>query len=77
MFVLGKGCNKNVLPVPVDQPQSMVNVSVSIDILKLIDINEEDYSIKIQFSIFLKWVDNRATYQNLKKDRLLNALTKR
>ena len=61
MLVSEKGYNKNDPPVPFDQPQSMENVSVSIDILKLIDINEEDYSIKIQFSIFLKWVKNRAT----------------
>ena len=32
-------------------------------------------SNEIQFSIFLKWIENRATYQNLKKDRSLNALT--
>ena len=30
----------------------MVNVNVSIDLLKLVDIDEEDYSIKIQFSIY-------------------------
>ena len=53
----------------------MVNVSVSLDILKLVDIDEEDYSIEIQFSIFLKWIEDRATYQNLKKKRSLNALT--
>ena len=29
----------------------------------------------MQFSITLKWIENRATYQNLKEDRSLNALT--
>ena len=53
----------------------MVNVSVSIDLLKLVDINEEDYSIEIQFAITLQWIENRATYQHLKNDRSLNALT--
>ena len=29
----------------------------------------------MQFSIILKWMENRATYQNLKEDQSLNALT--
>ena len=53
---MGEGYNKNVPPVPVDhRDNKKVIVSVSIDILKLVDIDEEDYSIDIQFSIFLKW----------------------
>ena len=44
-------------------------------ILKLIDIDEQDYSIEIQFEIMLKWKENRATYNNLKKTDALNALT--
>ena len=45
--------------------------------MKLVDIDEEDYSIEIQFSIKLEWFENRATYQNLKKKRSLNALTQK
>ena len=76
ILALVKGYNKNVPPVPLKhKDKRMVNVSVSIDILKVVDVDEEGYSIKIQFSIFLKWVENRATYQNLKKNRFLNALT--
>ena len=76
VLVLGEGYNQRVPPVPVDDKSNgMVNVYVSIDLLKLVDIKEEDYSIEIQFSIFLKWVENRATYHNLKKDRSLNALS--
>ena len=52
-----------------------VNVSTSIDIFKLVDINEEDYSIEIQFEITMVWKENRATYQNLKVSDSLNALT--
>ena len=52
-----------------------IKVSISIDILKLVDIKEKDYSIEIQFSITLKWKENRATYHNLKKETTLNALT--
>ena len=67
----------NVPPITSDRGQkSPVNVSTSIDVLKLVDIDEEDYSIEIQFEIALRWRDNRATYYNLKDNEALNALTK-
>ena len=76
VLVLGKEYNKNVPPITVDNGiKETVNVSVSIDLSKVVDINKEDYSIEMQFSITLKWIENRATYQNLKEDRSLNALT--
>ena len=76
VLVLKEGYNKNVPPVSVqDGLKNMVNVSVSIDILMLVDIDEEDYSVEIQFSIALKWIENRATYLNLKQDWSVNALT--
>ena len=45
------------------------------NVLKLVHIDEDDYSIEIQFEITLKWKENRATYQNLKNTDSLNALT--
>ena len=76
ILVLKKDYNKNVPPVSVNSgKKEMVNVSVSIDLLTLVDINEPDYSIEIQFAISLQWIENRATYQHLKNDRSLNALT--
>ena len=78
VLVLGEGYNRNVPPVPVDnKANGVVNLSVSIDILKLVDIDEEDFTIEIQFSILLQWVEDRATYQNLKEKRSLNALTQK
>ena len=67
-----EGYNKRVPPVDSNEP---VAVSVSIDLLRLVDINEPDYSIAIQFEIMLKWNENRATYNNLKETDGLNALT--
>ena len=74
IMILEKSYNKNVPPV-VDEDEK-VNVGISIDLLKLVDIKEEDYSIEIQFSITLEWKENRATFHNLKHKRTLNALTK-
>ena len=75
VLVLKESYNKNVPPVSVQNGKKrMVNVSVTMDILKLVDIDEEDYSVEIQFSIALKWIENRATFLNLKQDWSLNAL---
>ena len=62
------------MKVPPVNSSDPVEVSVSIDFLRLVDINEEDYSIEIQFEITLMWKEKRATYQNLKTRDSLNAL---
>ena len=58
--------NKKVVPVP---------VKLSMRLFKVVDIDEEDYSIKLQFEIILEWHDNRLAFQNLKEKTSLNALT--
>ena len=47
------------------------------NVLKLVDIDEDDYSIEVQFEITMKWKENRAAYHNLKSRDSLNALTQR
>ena len=74
VVVLGKSYNRNVPPIK--NKHEKVNVNISLDILKLVDIDEHDYSIEIQFSITLKWNETRATYQNLKEEKTMNGLTK-
>ena len=76
ILVLENSYNKNIPPITsLNGLKISVDVNTSIDILKLVDINEEDYSIEIQFQITLVWKENRATYQNLKANNSLNALT--
>ena len=80
ILVLEDGYNKNVVPVPIVLDHSKrgpVNVSVSLDLLKLVNIDEPSYSIEIQFEIVLQWKENRATFQNLKPNTSLNALTQK
>ena len=68
---IDEGYNMRVPPVMFDEP---VNVFVFLDILKIVDINEPDYSIEVQFEIMLKWTENRVKYNNLKKIDALNSL---
>ena len=70
--MIKEGYNKNVPPVNSTEP---VKVSISMNVLKLVDIDEDDYSIEIQFEITMNWREKRATYHNLKKRDSLNALT--
>ena len=51
------------------------NVSISISLMKIVEIEETDHSILLQFQISLQWKENRAKFQNLKKESSLNALT--
>ena len=76
ILVLEGGYNMNIPPISSDEKgkKIAVNVSTSIDIFKLVDINEEDYSIEIQFEITMVWKENRAKYHNLKVNDSLNAL---
>ena len=73
ILVLEEGYNKRVPPI--HDAHKNLNVSVAIELLKLVDINEEDYSIEIQFEISLMWMDNRAIFHNLKQSDSLNALS--
>ena len=69
---LKKGYHKKIPP---GSPEDPLNVTVSVDLLRLVDINEEDYSIDIQFEISLMWKDERVRFHNLKQRETLNALT--
>ena len=72
VLVLKVGYNKKIPPFGQD---SNVNVSVSINFLRVVDIAEEDYRIENQFEMSLMWKDSRVTFQNLKLADSLNALS--
>ena len=52
---------------------AMVNVSITL--LKVVSMVEEDHSIEFQFEIILQWKENRATFQNLNTNMYLDALS--
>ena len=66
ILVLEEGYNKRVPPI--HDAHKNLNISVSIELLKLVDINGEDYSIEI-LEISLMWKDNRAINHNLKQNK--------
>ena len=52
-----------------------VNVSISITLMKVVEIEEVDHSIHLQFQISLSWKENRVRYHNLKNQTSSNALS--
>ena len=80
ILALEKGYNQRVPPVGtmVGEVRTLkpVEVNVSLTLLKVVAIKEEDHSIELQFQINLEWKENRATFHNLKPETYLNALSK-
>ena len=74
--MLEESYHKNIPPISSSTEGKVlkVNVSVSIDLLSIVRINQESHSIEFQFRIWLEWRENRATYHNLKDMKSLNIL---
>ena len=77
LIVLENNYNKRIPPIERSKDGSVIhaNVSISITLIKVVEIEEVDHSIHLQFQISLQWKENRAKYRNLKKETSLNALT--
>ena len=74
VIIFKNNYNKNVPPIG-KRGAAPVRVQISITLMKVVEIEEVDHSIHLQFQISLQWKEPRATYQNLKKDTTLNALS--
>ena len=79
LLVIEEGYNKNIPPITsVSQSDDTivpVPVHISINLLKIVSMEEVQHKIDFQFGITLEWKENRVIYQNLKDETSLNALT--
>ena len=50
-------------------------IKVSIVLFKIVEIDEANHAVDFQYEIVMRWRENRVTYQNLKEDTSLNALS--
>ena len=76
MLVISSGYGKMVPPIKLAADNSLipVTVDVSVQLLKIVEIEEENHAIDFQYEIIMAWKDHRVDYHNLKKDTSLNAL---
>ena len=79
LLILDEGYSKNVPPFTKtrtpDKPIIPVPVQVNMTLLQVVNINDEENTIELQFEITMKWKDSRITFNNLKREIFLNALT--
>ena len=79
ILFLENGYNKRVPPITSagNKPSlESVPVGISMTLMKVVAMEEEEHSIELQFQMSLEWKENRATYHNLKNESHLNALSK-
>ena len=69
----GIGYDKHI--VPVDTETGRLEVSLSVEILNVLDIREVSEEVTIKLVLVREFYDNRLTYSNLKEDEDLNKLS--
>ena len=76
---MAKGYNKVVPPYTKDgrlnKNIQRADIGVSVTLFKIVGINERESTIDLQFEIALTWKDQRITFNNLKRNSTLNALS--
>ena len=77
LIVFKNNYNKNIPPIGDAKDGSPIptDVSITMVLMKVVEIEEEDHSIHLQFQISFSWKENRVKYLNLKNQTSLNALT--
>ena len=78
VVLLKASYNKEIPPITKDVGGKALpaDVSISITLMKVVEIEEVDHSIHLQFQISMMWRENRVQYHNLKEKTSLNALTR-
>ena len=62
------------VPPPPMEENLLADVSISIDIIKVLDLEEVDESMVLKYRLTLKWKDSRLKFRNLKEETYLNTL---
>ena len=77
LLILKSSYNKNVPPIVPTSGNyfNKTEVWISINLQKIVSMEEVQHKIDLQFEITLEWKENRAKYNNLKIKRSLNAFT--
>ena len=77
LLILKSSYNKKIPPIVPTGGNGFkkTDVWISINLLKIVSMEEVQHKIDFQFEITLEWKENRAIYHNLKVKTSLNALT--
>ena len=64
----------NEVPIPPDDGKVLADISLSIDVIRVLELKEVESEMRLQYRITLKWKDPRVTFRNLKEDTYLNTV---
>ena len=73
-FVTFNGYNKLFAPPPLEN-QTKLLINISINVNKIIEINENEGFFTAKMTLFCKWRNSQLTYQNLKRNPIKNELS--
>ena len=64
----------NEVPIPPDDGKVLADISLSIDVIRVLELEEVESEMKLQYRLTLRWKDPRVTFRNLKEDTYLNTV---
>ena len=65
---------KNEVPAPPKEDDSLANIFLSVDITTVLNLDEVESIMTLQYTLTLKWMDSRVTLRNLKHETFLNTI---
>ena len=65
---------KNEVPAPPMMNDPLAKIFLSIDITTVLNLDEAESIMTLQFTLTLKWRDSRLTLRNLKQETVLNTI---
>ena len=65
---------KNEVPAPPKDEDLLANIFLSVDVTNVLNLDEVDAIMTLQYTLTLKWMDSRVTFRNLKPDAFLNTM---
>ena len=63
------------VPPPPMEDNLLADVYLSIDVIKVLNLEEVDESMVLKYRMTLKWKDSRVEFRNLKQENFLNTLS--
>ena len=64
----------NEVPAPPDDGKDLADVLLSIDVIRVLELEEVKSEMSLQYRMTLRWKDPRVAFRNLKENTFLNTV---
>ena len=65
---------KNEVPAPPMEGDLLANIHLSVDVTTVLNLDEVESIMTLQYTLTLKWMDSRVTFRNLKYETFINTI---